>query len=135
MYIIIVLTLWQNTELIKTVEDLRHQLDHKGDGKTAGEQQKVGSSTSIPPSHPTHTHSRPAASHQQVPFGEDDEQVIHVPVLSCFFVQPLFLISLSPSSPCLLVHLSCGFGRSHGVYDVLFPVVFILCHLLGYSLS
>ena len=66
----------QNTELVKTVEDLKQQLHGQGDSKTSsGEQQKVGSPGSATPSH---THPRLAAPRHQVPFGEDDEQVIPV---------------------------------------------------------
>ena len=73
---------------MKTVEDLKLQLSGQGGVKvTSGDQQKVGSTASIPPSH---THPRPAAPgpRHQVPFGEDDEQVI--PVLSLERVLALF---------------------------------------------
>ena len=72
----------QNTELVKTVEDLKLQLSGRGSvSVTSGDQQKVGSTASISPSH-THPQAAAPGPRHQVPFGEDDEQVIATRPLS-----------------------------------------------------
>jgi hypothetical protein len=84
------------------VEDLKLQLsDERGVGGAPGDQQKVGSTASIPPSHTRPQPAAPGPTRHQVPFGEDDEQVI--PVLS---LQKIFSLDLSTATSLTMSSLS-----------------------------
>ena len=94
--------------MVKAVEDLKLQLGQGGVGVgPSGDQQKVGSTAPISPSHTHPTAAAPSSGppRHPVPFGEDDEQVISVLSLykrhsSSLSISSLLLLLLSA---CLLV--------------------------------
>lgn len=120
----------QNTKLVETVEELKQQLGGKA---TSGDEQKVGTPGSISPSH---THPRAAAPspglRHQVPFGEDDEQVI--PVLSLERVLAIFSRSLYCSFFSHPVSVgSLGSSLVTVAFDVHY--VFMWCTVYSYGVS